>query len=746
MRRANKLFIAIAVLGVGVMAWIGFAQPAAALYSTPFIDQNLRKGVTSAVEWDQCRGNLSRIGNMGTAARADINANCSYTSDTWLSGRGTPKAVLPVDVQAGQVSVPLQINSVKFVAGPLVESDGMPSLASVIDDLSRWVTSAGDANDRHPNARGTSGQKPALVATHTKIVGLSVVAGGGSVSQEAVNDSFTMGRDDNSRYWFGAPKNVTYSKAGGIKDGDSVTLRVSFKQQNAYFKGGSHIETTCARPNGSIYSNFGANATSPDFSAIDGCAVGDQDLSIEFNVPFDYTLVPLIENISNGMVVSQNSRTSVTGRIDNAGPTPSHDTIQYQLSQTIFNPATPMNQINRSAGFTDAATPFCAWSQISNKKSCSVIAAAQNQTYDVGTFRPANVDGDVSATLPIGTKVCYTMSVQRYSENDSSGVNWRHSPMICTIVGKYPTVHVLGNDLRVGRAQFGGTPGTGLVVTGNMTNSAGVFGSWSEYGIVPSGLLKNMASGSGYVGGAPAPAPGNSFDTCSVSLLTFNNYTSPKCSLTTLGQYAPATPAYMPDIQKKFSTATKTPLPASPVNISGLQGVYSATGGVTLQGATISPSRWVVIYAPTSTVSITGDIKYNTSTPLTDAKAIPQVIIIAQNILIQDSVTQIDAWLIANGTGNEGRINTCALGAGVTETSPVNAGVCNKKLTVNGPVAARHLFLRRTFGATTDNNGKFGDAAEVFNLRPDAYLWAMQYISDSGILPTVSTKELPPRF
>ena len=57
---------------------------------------------------------------------------------------------------------------------------------------------------------------------------------------------------------------------------------------------------------------------------------------------------------------------------------------------------------------------------------------------------------------------------------------------------------------------------------------------------------------------------------------------------------------------------------------------------------------------------------------------------------------------------------------------------------------AKQLWLRRTAGSGTDLAS--GDPAEVFNLRPDAYLWAATRATGSGRVQTMYTTELPPRL
>ena len=76
---------------------------------------------------------------------------------------------------------------------------------------------------------------------------------------------------------------------------------------------------------------------------------------------------------------------------------------------------------------------------------------------------------------------------------------------------------------------------------------------------------------------------------------------------------------------------------------------------------------------------------------------------------------------------------------------------CYNTLTVNGPVSADTLLLRRS-GSRDQNDVppydlKQSVAGENFNLRPDAYIWAINYVSDFGRkLITTNLLDLPPRF
>ena len=312
------------------------------------------------------------------------------------------------------------------------------------------------------------------------------------------------------------------------------------------------------------------------------------------------------------------------------------------------------------------------------------------------------------------------------------------------IVSKSPKVNVLGGDLYTGRTLSGVTAPTGSKVTGSVSNtSVGSFGSWAEYAIVPTGSISGVASGSGYVGGVDETSV-----ICGISLLSFTNSTGPSpagCNNGRVGNFTAT--SSMPNVAARFKVTPSTPRVSGQVSVGagGMNsGVYTSTAATfNVRGGSVVPAgRWVVINAPDSTVTINDNIDY-TNGPFTSAGQIPQVIIIANNINIAPGVTNVDAWLISNGkaagsTITGGVINTCAVSVTVTSR------VCDKKLTVNGPVIANRLHMLRTFGAGP--GAQSIEPGEVFNLRADAYVWAMSRGLADGRVTTTSTTELPPRY
>jgi len=270
-----------------------------------------------------------------------------------------------------------------------------------------------------------------------------------------------------------------------------------------------------------------------------------------------------------------------------------------------------------------------------------------------------------------------------------------------------------------------------------------VFGSWVEYGIFATGPVNGTGSGAAFAGtGGKNVAP------CDYSLLSLVNATTSdprrSCSTnTTIGQYA--TGRAIPDIASNFPVQTGI-TPVFDNNAARPQGLYTSANNLTIGNATtpkvIAKGQWAIINAPNVDVTIAGNIVYD-GVGLTSIGEIPQLVIIARNIYINPNVTNVDAWLIAKSpNAAEGVIDTCRIST--TYTTRLTTSVCAEKLTVNGPVMTQHLWLRRTAGSGA--GAQTGDPAEVFNLRPDAYMWGFARASTNGRINSVYTNELPPRF
>lgn len=302
----------------------------------------------------------------------------------------------------------------------------------------------------------------------------------------------------------------------------------------------------------------------------------------------------------------------------------------------------------------------------------------------------------------------------------------------CVRIGKIPGVNFWGGDVAVGRN------GTSQDVITSIRKSSGsrVFGSWAEYAIMASGNIESASAA------ALARIEGRAIGP-EVDRLSFANSTSPKGGFS-VGN----SPDIAGDIRFLYSTSTS--IAGASVDVGSLPsaGRYvKASGNLSVSG---NPTRSIVIDAKDSTVTITGDINYGGGTYV-NVGSLPQLIIIAKDIIIDDSVTRVDAWLIAP----EGSVSTCD----EIKTSPdkyysgLKIDTCNRQLIINGPVVAASLQLRRTFGAEAprgstgdEKDNRLNDPAEIINLRADAYMWANATNGTQGEIRTIHTRDIAPRF
>ena len=259
------------------------------------------------------------------------------------------------------------------------------------------------------------------------------------------------------------------------------------------------------------------------------------------------------------------------------------------------------------------------------------------------------------------------------------------------------------------------------------------YGSWGEYGIAAKDkAITSSGAGlsSGYAGRDGVSSAGYNKLTFA-NTPTFGNFT--KNSLVLGGFTTPSVRGNRGRI-------------SGSVDVNSLStGEYMA-GNVTLSGTTLGTGKSVVIRS-SGTVKISGNLLYEATS---DTTRLPQLIIYAENIIIEPDVSEVNAWLI---TRDKGYVSTCGSIVNMTSwLSGLSSSQCNKQLRVNGPIMAGSLFLRRTYGgrhsspARNDDNMHPGTPAEVLNLRADAYIWAYNNYRGSGAIRTMNVKELPPRY
>lgn len=455
------------------------------------------------------------------------------------------------------------------------------------------------------------------------------------------------------------------------------------------------------------------------------------------DIPYDYTLTPTINDPGEG--------TDIVGNIGNSGPTKSRSNTQWQLNRMVYPAGTTPN--TAASNSPEAQVPCSRPAVAGLATECDILGSGTGTTITTSGRDVAATDNNTTE-YDIGTKICYSLSVQPYS---SSSTVWAHSAMVCRTVNKKPKIQVWGGNLI---AETVDTSTTIKRVYGPDSDSV-IFGSWSEYGILAPGTIAGMASASGLNSTTETRTSQSAW-----SKLTFGNTAS--SGSPAFGSYSNLAGLSLQDsenqtIVQSYGNQTGAPIDSTlalDLDVGILSsGVYTPAGttlNLTAANTTIPSGRQVIINATGKTVTISGNIRYQDTT-YTSIADIPQLIIIAEDINIAGNVTNIDAWLIAIDT-----LVTCSDRGTASQLKAITGGVitnsdymlvaadCANQLTVNGPVAADKLWLRRTAGSGTGLAS--GDPAEVFNLRADAYLWASSQTSARAVYRSTYTKELPPRF
>ncbi len=326
---------------------------------------------------------------------------------------------------------------------------------------------------------------------------------------------------------------------------------------------------------------------------------------------------------------------------------------------------------------------------------------------------------DTTTDVTYGDLVCRMVSVGGYSHRRGLDEQNQHRVSVpaCMMVAKTPTVQLWGADVRTGAN----------VITGRTTRASGVYGSWAEFAIMANGTVSSASGASLSSGPAGRPAP------ISATQLTFANISSP------YGHFGAT--FVTPTPEAHFPTDPTKQITSGIIDIATLDdGTYTTTGDITLanpSGQSLSGKR--IALRAQGNVTIADNITYGNG-PYATAAELPQLVVIAEsgNIVIAEGVTRLDAWLIAKN----GYVSTCEVPSGVNWTSGLSALVCDKQLTINGPILARNLYLRRTYGDAANP----GTPAEILNLRPDVYLYGFSKTRNTGSIRTMYVKELAPRL
>lgn len=457
-------------------------------------------------------------------------------------------------------------------------------------------------------------------------------------------------------------------------------------------------------------------------------------------VPYNFNLSPSIGDL--GMQIGDQDGTIPTVRaiITNGGPTKSYINTHWQLSKIIVKAGDSI------PNGTDNKQDGCAYYGNDCETTDGYGSGGADSSFGVTATTVSQLSNQPIGDLEVGDRLCYGMSVMAYKRDiDNNSGDWRHSAPQCVIVGKKPKVQIWGSDLSVGRRfdnDASAPSGSSVdVSTSIKAGNTKVFGSWVEYGVFATGTITGGSAAG--LAGQDGHGPGTQADWSKLTFANAGHTPVSGCNgALKFGCYATAgNLGTIPNVAARLApkAVTSTPSLSGSTSLDGLNDTYYVNGNLQINGGAIAKGRSVVIKA-SGTVFIDGDIRYTTDS-LASTDEIPQVVIIANSIQIKDTVTNVDAWLIANGT--QGSVHTCN-NRTLTSTPVLTSGICDKKLTVNGPVMAKKLYLTRTAGSGTGPAS--GEPGEVLNLRADAYLWAIGRAGGEGSVQTIDTRELAPRF
>jgi len=433
-------------------------------------------------------------------------------------------------------------------------------------------------------------------------------------------------------------------------------------------------------------------------------------------------------------------------------------------------------------------------------------------------------------SLDVGDKICSYLVINPWSVvNDTVATTDSASNIKCYTIAKAPQIQLRGGDSWSGGtstvntstgatnladfmsnntasgtvsktacpAQSGFTP-----VSCGFTGSASgnlLRGSWSQYGLLTNGQLTGFGSGgmtpfsnSGAADGndtfAPANAKGFGMGTFYCSLAFANQDSSLNTNflktLATGDCAASATNNHLGSFNathtvswpRSSAAAAGTAQSLTTSNLSGLStdySVYTMASGGTIS-STASPvavplSVNAAIYIP-GNVTIAGNLTYAPGTgaggSYTSLSQVPNLTIIADNIYVSSTVTEIDATLVAKQALYTCDSNASSTGATIPDDIS-ETGACSQQLAINGAVVSQTTpYLQRTYGGeksnqaagatttTPDANGNPTDPAaqnsEVFNYGPNSWLvpyWdATQSALSNGDWTVTNQIELPARY
>lgn len=346
-----------------------------------------------------------------------------------------------------------------------------------------------------------------------------------------------------------------------------------------------------------------------------------------------------------------------------------------------------------------------------------------------------------------GTRICRVVSVTPYDQTSPVGER-RDSAPSCVTIAKSPYMALVGGDSSAGgsfyqpcinSANSPSDPNYPFMegfIASRYNSTANKFGSYSDYALFAVGPIINYGS-TGWVHDAFYTRL--SFANTGITLSA--DYRSEQGYYYTDRKHCIEN--YVEQYREKGESGT---LNAATVDWTASGTYYydpSVSDRVDLTGDhVLAENQDILVYAPTRTVHIAGNITY-TANPLSSFGNAPRLVIIAKNVEISGAVGRYDGVIF---TTND--FNTCSEAGNNPndlqddhKTAITLNGACRNQLIINGAVIAFNAILPRTYGGTQP-----GQPAEVFRLRPEVFLKPYVESTNNQYMTTDSETELPPRY
>lgn len=441
-------------------------------------------------------------------------------------------------------------------------------------------------------------------------------------------------------------------------------------------------------------------------------------------VRYDFSLTPSI----NAVITSTGG--PITGNVAEPG-----DTIAFTYA--VNNTGTTVSQ-----------SVTCTYKGVTNP--------GYNQTPPSAVFTPGGANCPPPRTFPYGANTTTatepavpaatsnTTICRSFTVTPATPAGGTRTANACVLVAVKPYARTYGGDISAG----GGLVTTPSAPTSCAQNSGAAIIGWNrraggsyagagvQYAAYALSTIFDTATSLGNAGGTVAPVPAG---------LAFSNSSTNVANGIFGGSFGSVA-----CVQDYWSTKPASPSPLPAALGAGLAtGAYGATGSIQLGGGSVNPGTKVSIYVD-GNLFIGSNITYAGSGGWTSGTVPMLRVVVRGNIFISRGVTQLDGLYVAQPNGASGGIiYTCALPAApftpMTLTGTL-ASQCNPKLTVNGGVVAKQLWLLRTLGTLRSANAaeasSSGNIAEVFNYNP--MLWISQPNDASTASEYDAITSLPP--